>query len=97
MANPQLQRLADSAGLKVASYLINVVVLPMACYAAVRVFNQLDSLQALVARYETSNAVLDQRVQALERLVPDRTTHLQRIDDTLMRHELELQQLKDRR
>lgn len=95
MPSQPLQKLADSAGLKVASYLINVVILPMGLYFGARVFAQLDSMQAQISHYETTNAVLDQRVQALEKLVPERQAQISHIGDVLLRHELEIQQLKD--
>jgi hypothetical protein len=95
MANPQLQRLADSAALKVLQYVVTVIMVPAFMWYGGKVLDRLDRLESLMAQANTDRATFELRLRALEAQGPTRDTQLAKFADSLMRHELDIQRLKD--
>ncbi len=97
MASPQLQRWADSAGLKVMQYVVTAIMVPAFIGYGGKVLDRLERVETLLMRADKEAALFDARLKAIEALVPQRTAELARINEKLVSHELEIQLLKGAR
>lgn len=72
MASPQIERLADSAVLKICSYVLTAVMVPLMW----RAVDRLDRIEMSQNAAAIDQATKDQRLKTLESLVPQRTAQL---------------------
>lgn len=95
MASPQLQRWADSAALKVLQYVVTGFMVPVVIGYGGKALDRLDRLESLLAQANVDRATSELRLQAVERQLAGTGAVVQRLSDQALRHEIELQQLKD--
>lgn len=94
MANPQLQRLADSAALKVLQYAVTGLMVPAVLWYGGKTLERLDRMEALLAQANVDRATTELRLQQVERQMAERAAVLNDLRDMVRRHEFELQQLR---
>lgn len=97
MTSQQLQRWADSAALKVLTYAVTSIAFPVSGYIGVRVLNELQELRTLIVVSDKQAALMEQRLRAAELKLEERGPVLSGMKEQLLRHDIELQQLKDAR
>jgi len=92
MSDPKLQQIADSALLRVLQYVVTAVAMPLCIYVGGRVIDQLDRIQTSVIKSERDGAMVELRLQALERSNVERDTTMRLLTEKTMRHDYELQE-----
>jgi cell division protein FtsB len=97
MASPQLQKIADSAGLKVAQYLISGVMIPAVWWYGGTVLSRIDRVEQLLVSADKNNALLAARVERLEAMVPQRNQELSKLNDQVVELKLEITLLRGRK
>jgi hypothetical protein len=90
MASPQLQRLADSALLKVLQYVVTTVMVPAFVWYGGKTLDRLDRLEALLAQANVDRATTELRLQAVEKAV----AAFGGMQEKVLKHEIELDQLR---
>lgn len=94
MPPTQMQRWADSAGLKIASYLLMAVFMPLVSWNIGKALDRLERVENLLNASATQSALVEQRLQTLEKLVPQRQAAIDHLTELTLKHEFELQQLQ---
>lgn len=97
MSNPSLQRLADSAALKVLQYAVTGLMVPAVLWYGGKTLERLDRMEALLAQANIDRATVDLRLQSVERQLAERAAVLSALAEKVTRHDVELQGLRDRK
>jgi len=97
MASPQLQNLVESAQLKLASYVLTMLMIPACLWFGNRVLADMDTLKSNQQIAAIKQAEMSLRVEALEKAGVSRAAAIEIIREQTIRHEYELRRLMDER
>jgi len=92
MANPNLERLADSALLRVSSSACALILCPALLWLGARLVDRLDHVEALLAEARADRATTELRLKLLETSVSEQGGEIKRLGDKVLVHDTELAQ-----
>lgn len=94
MANPQIDKIAESSVFKVIAPVLNALLAAVVIGYGGRLVDRLDRMEALLAVAQTDKATIELRVKALEVLVPERTAMLKMLSDKVLMLEFKVEDLQ---
>ena len=96
MSDEKLQKVADSALLRVLQYVVTGLMIPLAVFLSSRALNQLDAIQAALTKADKDAALYELRLQAVERGNAERDTAIRLLTENSLRHDWQLKDLQQR-
>ena len=94
MASPQMDRIAESAFVKIAPTVISGVLSAVVIGLGGRLVDRLDRMETLLAAMQTDKATMDLRVKTLEALVPERGAAIKTQGDKILMLEFKVEDLQ---
>ena len=94
MASPQLERLADSALLKLTSSAFALILCPALLWNGARLVDRLDRVESLLAEAKADKATTELRLKALESTEQEHGADLKRLGDKVLVHDFQLNDLQ---